>query len=154
MPFWIFEDMVTRFSPSGGTPHSCLLTWILCQLSKFLPAYLGVPAPCVPVAIELWYFYWVSHKVGACQGVPVQNVFLCLLAGVPALNFFGCLLRCATFKGKTGICAHMNQYTVSPVRWDTYFQANRVEHQKLNQTTAELSFGWVFAVQIGLWQKQ
>ena len=32
-------------------------------------------------------------------------------------------------------------YTVSPVRWDTYFQANRVEHQKLNQTTAELSFG-------------
>ena len=43
--------------------------------------------------------------------------------------------------GKTGICAHMNQYTVSPVRWDTYFQANRVEHQKLNQTTAELSFG-------------
>ena len=32
-------------------------------------------------------------------------------------------------------------YTVSPVRWDTYFQANRVEHQKLNQTTADLSFG-------------
>ena len=28
-------------------------------------------------------------------------------------------------------------YTVSPVRWDTYFQANRVENQKLNQTTAE-----------------
>ena len=30
----------------------------------------------------------------------------------------------------------MNQYTVSPVRWDTYFQANRVENQKLNQTAA------------------
>ena len=24
-------------------------------------------------------------------------------------------------------------YTVYCVRWDTYFQANRVEHQKLNQ---------------------
>ena len=32
-------------------------------------------------------------------------------------------------------------YTVSPVRWDTYFLVNRVENQKLNQTTAELSFG-------------
>ena len=32
-------------------------------------------------------------------------------------------------------------YTVSPVRWDTYFQANRVENQKLNQTVALLSFG-------------
>ena len=26
---------------------------------------------------------------------------------------------------------------------------NRVEHQKLNQTTAELPFGWVFRVQLG-----
>ena len=26
-------------------------------------------------------------------------------------------------------------YTVSPVRWDTFFPLNRVEHQKLNQTT-------------------
>ena len=33
------------------------------------------------------------------------------------------------------------EYTVSSVRWDTYFQANRVENQKLNQTTAELPFG-------------
>ena len=32
-------------------------------------------------------------------------------------------------------------YTFYCVRWDTYFQANRVEHQKLNQTTADLSFG-------------
>ena len=32
-------------------------------------------------------------------------------------------------------------YTVFPVRWDIYFQANRVEHQKLSQTKAELSFG-------------
>ena len=29
---------------------------------------------------------------------------------------------------------------------------NRVEHQKLNQTTAELPFGWVFGVQLGLRQ--
>ena len=29
-----------------------------------------------------------------------------------------------------------------------------VEHQKLNQTTAELSFGWVFGVQLGLRQTQ
>ena len=29
------------------------------------------------------------------------------------------------------------------VRWDTYFQVNLVEHQKLNQTTVELSFGSV-----------
>ena len=42
---------------------------------------------------------------------------------------------------KTRIRAYMNQYTVSPVRWDTYFQVNRVENQKLNQTTAELPFG-------------
>ena len=26
-------------------------------------------------------------------------------------------------------------YTVYSVRWGTYFQVNRVEHQKLNQTT-------------------
>ena len=32
-------------------------------------------------------------------------------------------------------------YTVCFVRWDTYYLANRVEHQKLNQTTAELPFG-------------
>ena len=32
-------------------------------------------------------------------------------------------------------------YTVSPARWDTYFLVNRVENQKLNQTTAELLFG-------------
>ena len=45
-------------------------------------------------------------------------------------------------------------YTVSPVRWDTYFQVNRVENQKLNQTTAELPFGWVFGFQLGLRQTQ
>ena len=27
--------------------------------------------------------------------------------------------------------------------------SNRVEHQKLNQTTGELPFGWVFGVQLG-----
>ena len=32
--------------------------------------------------------------------------------------------------------------------------SNRVELQKLNQTTAELSFGWVFGVQLGLRQTQ
>ena len=32
-------------------------------------------------------------------------------------------------------------YTVFPVRWDTYFQVNLVENQKLNQTPAELPFG-------------
>ena len=36
-------------------------------------------------------------------------------------------------------------YTVSPVRWDTYFLANRVENQKLNQL---LWFGWVFGFQL------
>ena len=36
----------------------------------------------------------------------------------------------------------------------TFFLVNRVEHQKLNQTTAELSFGWVFGVQLGLRQTQ
>ena len=41
-------------------------------------------------------------------------------------------------------------YTVSPVRWETYFLVNRVENQKLNQTTAELPFGWVFGFQLGL----
>ena len=32
--------------------------------------------------------------------------------------------------------------------------SHRVEHQKLNQTTAELSFGWVFGVQLGRRQTQ
>ena len=41
-------------------------------------------------------------------------------------------------------------YTVYSVRLDTYFQVNWVEHQKPNQTTAELSFGWVFGVQLEL----
>ena len=45
-------------------------------------------------------------------------------------------------------------YTVYSVRWGTYFLVIRVEHQKLNQTTAELSFGWVFGVQLGLRQTQ
>ena len=35
----------------------------------------------------------------------------------------------------------ITQYTVYSVRWGTYFLVIRVEHQKLNQTTAELSFG-------------
>ena len=41
-------------------------------------------------------------------------------------------------KGAAGVLVGV--YTVSPVRWDTYFKANRVENQKLNQTTAELPF--------------
>ena len=45
-------------------------------------------------------------------------------------------------------------YTVSPVRWDTYFLVNRVENQKLNQTTAELPFCWVFGFQLCLRQTQ
>ena len=45
-------------------------------------------------------------------------------------------------------------YTVSSVSWDTYFLVNRVENQKLNQTTAELPFGWVFGFQLGLRQTQ
>ena len=36
------------------------------------------------------------------------------------------------FSNKTRIRAHMNQYTISPVRWDTYFQVNRVENKKFN----------------------
>ena len=47
------------------------------------------------------------------------------------------------------IFSHMKQfgatrvtpYTFFTVRWNTFFLVNRVEHQKLNQTTAELSFG-------------
>ena len=34
------------------------------------------------------------------------------------------------------------------------FLVNRVEYQKLNQTTAELPFGWVFGIQLGLRQTQ
>ena len=45
-----------------------------------------------------------------------------------------------------------HHYKVSPVRWDTYFLVNRVENQKLNQTTAELPFGWLFGFQLGLRQ--
>ena len=45
-------------------------------------------------------------------------------------------------------------YTVYSVRWATFFLINRVENQKLNQTTAELPFGWVFGFQLGLRQTQ
>ena len=42
-------------------------------------------------------------------------------------------------------------YLHFPPRWLGYFfLVNRVEHQKFNQTTAELPFGWVFSVQLGL----
>ena len=46
------------------------------------------------------------------------------------------------FEGRinTGVLRE-KPYTVYPVRWDTYFLVNRVENQKLNQTTAELPFG-------------
>ena len=37
---------------------------------------------------------------------------------------------------------------------ETLFLENRVEHQKRNQTTTELPFGWVFGVQLGLRQTQ
>ena len=36
----------------------------------------------------------------------------------------------------------------------TGFLVNRVEHQKRNQTSAELPFGWVFGVQLGRRQKK
>ena len=45
-------------------------------------------------------------------------------------------------------------YTVSPTILDTYFLGNRVENQKLNQTTAELPFGRVFGFSLGLQQTQ
>ena len=35
-----------------------------------------------------------------------------------------------------------------------FFLVNRVEHQKRTQTTAELPFGFVFGVKLGLWQTQ
>ena len=54
--------------------------------------------------------------------------------------------------GKFVVWIFSHLYTVSPVRWDTYFLVNRVENQKLNQTTAELPFGWVFGVKLGLRQ--
>ena len=50
------------------------------------------------------------------------------------------------------LCQLWAMYTVSSVRWDTYFLVNRVKNQKLNQTTAELPFGWVFGFQLGLRQ--
>ena len=34
-----------------------------------------------------------------------------------------------------GGLVHRRFYRVYSVRWGTYFQVNRVEHQKLNQTT-------------------
>ena len=37
-----------------------------------------------------------------------------------------------------------------PVRRVFFFLVNRVEHQKRTQTTAELPFGFVFGVQLGL----
>ena len=45
-------------------------------------------------------------------------------------------------------------YTVFYVKRVTFFLVNRVEHQKLNQTTAELPFGWVFVVQLDLIEKK
>ena len=45
-------------------------------------------------------------------------------------------------------------YTVCFVRWDTYYLANQVEHQKLNQTTVELPLGWIFGVQVQLGLRQ
>ena len=38
------------------------------------------------------------------------------------------------------------------VRWDTHHLANRVDHQKLTQTTAKLPFGLVFGILLGLRQ--
>ena len=41
-----------------------------------------------------------------------------------------------------------------PVHAVFFFLVNRVEHQKRTQTTAELPFGFVFGVQLGLRQTQ
>ena len=38
---------------------------------------------------------------------------------------------------------------VKAKRWGSYFQINRIEHQKLNKTSAELSFGLVFGIHLG-----
>ena len=46
---------------------------------------------------------------------------------------------------------HLATISVADRAWQL---VNRVEHQKLNQTTAELSFGWVFGVQLGHRQTQ
>ena len=44
---------------------------------------------------------------------------------------------------------------VNPRRVVKFFSSiNRVENQKLNQTTAKLPFGWVFGFQLGLRQTQ
>ena len=45
-------------------------------------------------------------------------------------------------------------YTVFRIRHVTCFLVNLVEKKKLNQTAAELSFGWVFGFQLCLRQTQ
>ena len=42
---------------------------------------------------------------------------------------------------------------ISPGEWSSFFPANGVKNQKLNQTTAELPFGWVFGFQLDLLEK-
>ena len=112
--FEIFcKKMPPRFSLSAGTPHF-LLTWILCQLSQLFPACLGVPALCVQPPIESWYFY------------PPQEIHPCMSWGsFGHLNIYLNGLQKLGFKNTLS-------YTVSPVRWDSCFQANWVENQKLN----------------------
>ena len=67
------------------------------------------------------YFWGVSLRKCACSLKDESGYFW----------IFG------TFLGKVPTYG----YTVSPVRLDTYFLVNRVENEKLNQTTAELPFG-------------
>ena len=63
-------------------------------------------------------------------------------------------LAVVTFSSKKPSTYYVILFTVKRFRRVTFFLVNRVEHQKLNQTTAELSFGWVFGVQLGLRQTQ
>ena len=57
--------------------------------------------------------------------------------------------KCLRYSGKTvkgPSTYYVILFTVKRFRRVTFFLVNGVEHQKLNQTTAELSFGWVFGV--------
>ena len=65
------------------------------------------------------------------------------------LRWMGVLYR---LRGRPYITSYSSRFKVLGESF--FFLVNRVEHQKLNQTTAELSFGWVFGVQLGLRQTQ
>ena len=53
-----------------------------------------------------------------------------------------------------GVVSILNGSAYAEYRVVTVSAEGRVEYQKLNQTAALLSFGWVFGVQLDLLEKQ